>query len=180
MQRLGFANNWIKFIMACVSSVSYSVLINGNLVGNINPLRGLQQGDPISPYLFLLCVETLSSLLFKVENKGFVTGVPTSPRGPRLSHLFFADDSLLFCKANSVEWRRLIKILGVYEAGSGQKLNLQKTPLFFNRNTSIARKQEIVQLSRISEASRLDTYLGVLAWIGKNKGQAFKEIVKRV
>jgi len=180
MQRLGFANNWIKFIMACVSSVSYSVLINGNLVGNINPLRGLQQGDPISPYLFLLCVETLSSLLFKVENKGFVTGVPTSPRGPRLSHLFFADDSLLFCKANSVEWRRLIKILGVYEAGSGHKLNLQKTPLFFNRNTSIARKQEIVQLSRISEASRLDTYLGVLAWIGKNKGQAFKEIVERV
>jgi len=180
MQRMGFASRWIELIMACVTSVSYSVLVNGNPVGCFKPSRGLRQSDPISPYLFLLCAETLSSLLFKAENKGFITGVPTSPRGPRLSHLFFADDSLLFCKANLVEWRRLIKILGVYEAGLGQKLNLQKTSLFFSRNTTLARKEEIVRLSGISEASRLDTYLGVPAWIGKNKGQAFKEIVERV
>jgi hypothetical protein len=59
-------------------------------------------------------------------------------------------------------------------------VNLQKTSLFFSRNTTLARKEEIVRLSEISEASRLDTYLGVPAWIGKNKGQAFKEIVERV
>jgi hypothetical protein len=70
--------------------------------------------------------------------------------------------------------------LGVYEAGSGQKLNLQKTSLFFSRNTTTARKQEIVQLSGLSEASRFDTYLGLPAWISKNKGQAFKENVERV
>jgi len=115
-----------------------------------------------------------------VENKGFITGVPTSPRRPRLSHLFFADDSLLFCKPNLVEWRRLIKILGVYEAGLGQKLNLQKTSLFFSRNTTTARKLEIIRLLRISKTSRIDNYLGVLAWIGKKKSQAFKEIVERV
>jgi hypothetical protein len=61
---------------------------------------------------------------------GVISGVPTSPKGPKLNHLFFVDDNLLFCKANSVEWRRLLRILGIYEAGSGQKLNLQKTSIF--------------------------------------------------
>jgi hypothetical protein len=103
MQPMGFACTWIKLIMACVTSVSYSMLVNGNPVGNFQPTRGLQQGVPISPYLFLLCAETLSSLLFKAEHKGFITRVPTSPKGPQLSHLFFADNNLLFCKANSVE-----------------------------------------------------------------------------
>jgi hypothetical protein len=82
MQRMGFASKWIELIMACVTSVSYSVLVNGNPVGCFKPSRGLRQGDQISPYLFLLCAETLSSLLFKAENKGFITGVPTSPRRP--------------------------------------------------------------------------------------------------
>jgi hypothetical protein len=127
-----------------------------------------------------LCAANLSALLFKAEQKGCITGVPTSPKGPCLSHLFFADDSLMFCKANSVEWRRLMKILGVYEAGSGQKINLQKTSLFFSRNTSQARRQEIISLSGLTEAHRVDTYLGLPALVGRNKGQAFKEITKRV
>jgi hypothetical protein len=93
--------------------------------------RGIRQGDPISPYLFLICAETLSALLQRVERRGVITGVPTSPRGPRMSHLFFANDSLLFCKSNFVEWQRLLRILEVYEAGSGQKLNLNKTYIFF-------------------------------------------------
>jgi hypothetical protein len=134
--------------MACVWSVSYAILINRGLVGNIQPSRGIRQGDPISPYLFLICAEALSALLQQVERKEIITGVPTSLRGPRLSHLFFADDSIIFCKANFVEyWRRIMKILGIYEKGSGQKLNLLKTSLFFSRNTSQERKHEILSLS---------------------------------
>lgn len=96
-----------------------------------------------------------------------------------MSHLFFVDHSLLFCKANSVEWRRLLKILGVYEVGSGQKINLQKTLLFFSRNTSQSRRQEILSLFDLSEAHCVDSYLGLPALVGKNKGQAFKEIIER-
>jgi len=66
---------------------------------------------------FFICVEVLSSLLTQAEQTGIITGVPTSPKGPKISHLFFADDSILFCKSDSVEWRRLLKILGIYEAG---------------------------------------------------------------
>jgi hypothetical protein len=66
MSKLGFAPMWIKMIMACVKSVSYSVAVNGNVVGKICPSRGLRQGDPISPYLFILCAEAFSSLLHNV------------------------------------------------------------------------------------------------------------------
>jgi hypothetical protein len=89
-------------------------------VGHIQPKRDIRQGDPLSPYLFIICAEALSGLLLQVERSGSLTGVLTSKNGPRISHLFFADDSLLFCKANSVEWRRLMKILEKYEVASGQ------------------------------------------------------------
>jgi hypothetical protein len=173
MIKLGFEARWVQLIMTCVRSVSYSVVVNGNPVGPFCPSRGIRQGDPISPYLVLLCVEVLSSLLLKANKRGIITGVLTSPKSPRLNHLFFANNSLLFCKANSVEWRRLLKILGVYEAGSGQKLNLSKISIFFSRNTTMERKQEILLQSGLSEATRIDSYLGLPIFIGKSRCLAF-------
>jgi hypothetical protein len=103
MTKLGFDSRWIHLIMTCVRSVSYFVVVNGQLVGNTVPSRGIRQGDPISPYLFLLCTEALSSLISQAVEASVITGVPTSPRGPQISHLLFADNSQLFYKANSVE-----------------------------------------------------------------------------
>jgi hypothetical protein len=86
--------------MKCLSSITYFVFVNGAPFCNIIPSRGLRQGDPLSLYLFLLVAEGLSYLLVKAENEGKVTGVPIIVGGFRLSHLFFADDSLIFCRAN--------------------------------------------------------------------------------
>ena len=144
---MGFSHRWINLIMECVCTMSYSILVNGQPVGNIRPSRGIRQGDPLSPYLFIICAEALSSLINQAINNGVITGVSTSKNGHRLSHLFFADDSLLFCKANSVEWRRLMRILEDYEAASGQKLNEDKTSIFFSRNTSMEKRDEISRLS---------------------------------
>ena len=68
MHKLGFQDRWISLMMMCVTTVSYSVLINGEPKGSIVPTQGLRQGDPISPYLFLLCAEGLSAMLRKNEN----------------------------------------------------------------------------------------------------------------
>lgn len=89
MLRLGFADQWVQLIMRCVSSVSYAVLLNGSPLDVFSPSRGLRQGDPLSPYLFLLCAEGLSSLLSKACHEGLISGAPISARGVHLSHLLF-------------------------------------------------------------------------------------------
>jgi len=89
--------------MQCVSSISYSVLINGEAYGNITPTRGLRRGDLLSPYLFLLCVEGLSTLIYEADCNYQISGISIC-RGCLINtYLFFADDSLLFCKANAQE-----------------------------------------------------------------------------
>jgi hypothetical protein len=97
MRQLGFEEKWIKLVMICVHTANYAVLLNGSPVGQFFPTRGIRQGDHISPYLFLLCVEALSSLMTQADERGLLVGVPTSKRGPWINHLFIADDNLLFC-----------------------------------------------------------------------------------
>ena len=135
MGRMGFNERWISLIMMCVCTVEYSILINGEVKGKIIPTRGLRQGDPISPYLFLLCVEGLSAMLKKEEREGHLKGVAVSREAPQISHLFFVDNSVVFCKASVQECDRVIKVLEDYEGESGQKLNKGKTSLFFSINT---------------------------------------------
>ena len=104
LKRLGFAPAWIKLIMMYVSSANFAILGNGIPMGEIVPTRGIRQGDPISPYLFLICAKALSSLLSKADRLGELKGVSMSRRGPRLNHLFFTDDNLLFCRLDLGHW----------------------------------------------------------------------------
>ncbi|XP_059428496.1 uncharacterized protein LOC132162251 [Corylus avellana] len=180
MRRLGFADRWTNLIMACVRSINYSILVNGCPSGRIYPTRGIRQGDSLSPYLFILCAEALSSLLTRADQKGFLRGVPTSKKGPRLNHLFFADDSLLFCRTNVTNWRQLTKLLEKYEKASGQKLNRAKTSIFFSKNTSAANKQQIVEAFGIPTSQRYDSYLGLSALVGRSRTQAFQGIKDRI
>ena len=97
--------------MQCVSSISYSVLINGKAYGNITPTRGLRQGDLLSSYLFLLCADGLSTLIYEAACNHQISGISIC-RGYLINtHLFFANDSLLFYKANAQECLNLVKIL---------------------------------------------------------------------
>jgi ribonuclease HI len=180
MRHMGFAERWIQLVMMCVTTVKYSVVINGEPCGHITPTRGIRQGDPISPYLFLLCAEVLSSMVSKANREGLLTGVPTSKRGPKISHLFFADDSLLFCRSNIAHWSNLTAILNSYEKASGQKLNSNKTSIFFSKNTPTEDKEIILEFAGIPATSRYDKYLGLPAMVGRSRMKAFKNITERV
>ena len=119
MDKLGFAAKWRELLMKCVTSITYYVRINGTLRGHIVPNRGLRQGDPLSPYLFLLCAEGLSTLIKSAIASGYMGGIEVCHGVPKLSYLFFADDSLLFYKASIKECTALQRILNVYEKASG-------------------------------------------------------------
>ena len=90
--------------------------------GLIQSSRGLRQGDPFSSFLFLLCTKGLHGLIKKAANNGDINGFKLCKRGPKLTHLFFADDSLLFCRANSTKYSKVMDLLSLYEEVSGQKI----------------------------------------------------------
>ena len=121
--------------MMCVTKVSYKVLINGEPKGKIIPSRGLCQGDPISPYLFLLCVEGLSALIRKKESVGLLRGVGVSKQALLVLHLFFVDDNIIFYIATMEECKHVAEVLDTYEKESWQKIYRDKTSLFFSKNT---------------------------------------------
>ncbi|KAL4281411.1 hypothetical protein GQ457_03G020580 [Hibiscus cannabinus] len=96
MFRLGFDSSWVCLILRCITTVSFTVRINGCLSQEFRPQRGLRQGDPLSPFLFLLCTQALSALLTVEQISGGLAGLCASRNGPRINHLLFADDSLIF------------------------------------------------------------------------------------
>jgi len=129
MRKLGFASRWIHLLMSCVHTVSYSILIKPH--GNIVPTRGIRQGDPLSPYFFIICAEALSSVIQHSAQIEDITGVSSSHRRAIILHLLFADDSLLFCRANLREWRSIQALLESYEVASSSNLTVVK-PQFFS------------------------------------------------
>ena len=166
--------------MTCITSVSYSVLLNGEPIGNIKPSRGLHKGNPLSPYLFLICAMGLQGLLHKAKSKGHLRGVSICRNGPRVSHLFFADDSVLFCRATEAECQVILDVLSIYERGSSQKINRDKTCIFFSSNTEPELQTNIQHVLAIPAIRQYEKYLGMPAFVGRAKKQSFIYIKERV
>ncbi|KAF5452148.1 hypothetical protein F2P56_027178 [Juglans regia] len=180
MFKLGLCKMWIDLVMSCVKTVSYSVLINGRPGKRIFPQRGLRQGDPLSPYLFILCAEGLSSLLNSSDSKGETRGVTVARGGTRVNHLLFADDCLLFGRAKEEEWVRYQKLLMIYERASGQFQNKDKIAVFFSSNTREEVKGRIKELGGDVIRGSYEKYLGLPPLVGKSKYNTFMSIKERV
>lgn len=132
MEKMGFDRVWIRWIMACVNTMSFSVLLNGNSHGFIRPERGIHQGDPLSPFLFILCDdEALVSCLNRAEEDGRLHGVKLATSCPAIHHLLFADDSILLCKTNRAEAEEIMACLRLYGEASGQRVNPNKSSVIF-------------------------------------------------
>lgn len=115
IKSMGFSDKWVRWMKLCVTIVQYNVCLNGNMAGPIIPRRGLKQGDPISPYLFLLCAEGLSKALEIKANSGEINGCRISSNAPAIIHLLFADDSFLFFQATEQEAITIKSVLNDYE-----------------------------------------------------------------
>ncbi|XP_071933729.1 uncharacterized protein [Coffea arabica] len=179
MLKMGFCPIFVRWIMNCMSSVTYSFNVNGERVGYVKPSRGIRQGDPLSPYLFLCCSEGLYNLMAKAIENRKITGLKVSRSGPVLSHLFFADDSLFCCKVHPQEASVMKGILAKYELASGQCINYDKSAAYFSRNCSRQqRRQTCEQLNNIKEANN-GKYLGLPLVITGSKKEVFAYIVDK-
>ncbi|KAJ9691054.1 hypothetical protein PVL29_013294 [Vitis rotundifolia] len=132
LRKMGFGEKWIKWIEWCISTVKFSVLINGSPSGFFHSSRGLRQGDPLSPYLFVIAMEVFSCMLSRAINGGFLSGWRVGGRsgvGIHISHLLFADDTLVFCEESPDQMTYLSWLLMWFEACSGLRINLEKSEL---------------------------------------------------
>ncbi|XP_042969115.1 uncharacterized protein LOC122301804 [Carya illinoinensis] len=180
MRKLGFGERWIRLVMVCVTSVTYSVLVNGQPCCTIKPSRGIRQGDPISPYLFILCAEGFSSLVDMGERRGDISGVAVTRGGIRVNHLLFADDSVIFGRAKLSEWFKIQDLLSIYERASRQSLNRQKTTIFFSSNTPMSVRRQIQQVAGVATCGNFEKYLGLPSIVGRSRYNTFRILKERV
>lgn len=129
MIQMGFPRLWISWILSCVSSAAASILINGSPTKPFKLHRGLRQGDPLSPFLFNLIVETLSLVIQKATNQGLWEGVEISRGGSKITHLQYADDTVIFCPPVIDHLLNIKKMLILFQLASGLQVNFHKSSL---------------------------------------------------
>ena len=180
MRRMGFCEKWINLIMICVKTVSFSVLINGSPRGYIQPGRGIRQGDPLSPYLFILCANVLSHLMTKAAADRKIQGMKISTQSPAVNHLLFADDSLFFTLANPKNGRAIKRILSQYERISGQAVNLSKSSITFGSRVKDQVKTQMRNILGIHNEGGGGKYLGIPEQFGRKKTENLEYVVATV
>ncbi|XP_016177721.1 uncharacterized protein LOC107620010 [Arachis ipaensis] len=180
MKKLGFCKKWLDWIQECVMTVSYSITVDGQPHGYFKPCRGLRQGDSLSPYLFLFCAEGLSHLLHRGEQRQDIFGLRLNHRCARISHLFFADDSILFSWGSEGDCQNLLSILQVYEQVSGQVVNLDKSSVFFSNNTPIQTRDRLAEILQVPHVGNQNKYLGLPSVVQRSKRVTFNYIRNKV
>jgi hypothetical protein len=156
------------------------MLMNVDKVGPIYPGRGLRQGDTLSPYLFILATEGLTALIKQSIHRGEIHGIKICRGALIVSHLLFADDCFLFCRATITEASQLMSILDTYSAASGQDINLSKSEVFFSRNLSKAAQEDLSGIMGVKHVMGTCTYLGLPSMVGRSKKATFGFIKDRI
>ncbi|XP_062100125.1 uncharacterized protein LOC133806004 [Humulus lupulus] len=180
MLKMGYHEEWVKKIMGCITSASFSFLINGEVRGNVTPEHGLCQGDPLSPFIFVLCAEALSSLILEAEQSNLLEGIYFRRRGVKVSHLFFADDKIMFRNADGNGCRALRNILCWYTAASGQVINFSKSEVCFGSKVDEDTKKEIAGMFEVKITEHFEKNLGIPGLVGRSKRETFKSIKGRI
>ena len=147
--------------MSYISTVSTSILFNGGMLVPIKPSRGIKQGDPLSPYIFILCMEFLGQLIDKKCSEKLWNPVKASKSGPKFSHLFFADDLMLFAKANQANCIAIKEVIDLFYEKFGQSVSQSKSRVFFSLNVDIESREEMCSLLEFRSTSTIGKYLGI-------------------
>jgi hypothetical protein len=176
MQRIGFAHQWIDWIMACVTTVKYMVKFNGGLLDSFSPSRGLLQGDPLSPFLFLFVADGLSALLHNEVQNNMITPKKICRNAPGISHLLFADDSLLFFKATPEEAGRVKQVIEEYASSMGQLINSAKCSIFFGDSCPNATREAVKEVLHVQHEAFDAKYLGLPTPHGRMNKEKFESL----
>lgn len=180
LEKMDFPQKFRNWIMQCVTTVSYSLLINGEPSRKFKPSCGLKQGDPLSPYLFILVMEAFSRLITHVEAQGLLEGIKISHSSPSISHIFFADDSLLFFKANPQSCASIKNIIKEFSSLSGEVINFSKSVIMFSPNTPQKFKRYLRSIIGTQSSEEVGKYLGNDIEVDDRSSTKFQQVVDKV
>lgn len=177
---MGFSKVWCNLILQCISTTNLSITMNGYPCGFFKPTRGLRQGDPLSPYLFLFCMESLSRTITHAENPNLLRGHRINNHAPSITHLLFADDCLLFCEASTHASNNLVKLFSDFGKASGQLINLSKSGVFFSAHTDPDIMNAIQSGLNVQSIPLSDKYLGSPLFTNRSKIKCFEPMVENM
>lgn len=166
-------------MMHCISTGSMSLLWNGERSSSFAMTRGVRQGDPISPYIFVFCLERVGHLIDKAVLSGRWKPIQVARGGPKLSHLFFADDILLFAEVSQSQLLMVKKCLDLFCGASGQRVSLSKSKLFFSHNVRGQLEELLNRESGIPSTRHLGLYLGIPIFHERIKNDLFNPLLAR-
>ncbi|KAL4298891.1 hypothetical protein AHAS_Ahas17G0046200 [Arachis hypogaea] len=170
----------ISVIMNCIRSTSFQVLWNGEKTNVFSPTCGIRQGDPLSPYIFVICIDRLSHLIEDMVNEGQWIPFRVGRNGPLISHLMFADDIMLFAEASQGQIRNIKKCLEIFCEASGQVINAQKTQIFFSKKVNNECREMIVKEAGYKETKEIGRYLGSYIVEGRDSKRNYGHILDKV
>ncbi|WMV36832.1 hypothetical protein MTR67_030217 [Solanum verrucosum] len=180
LRDMGFGNKWTNWIKTCISTGKFSLIINGSPEGFFQSQRGLRQGDPLSPFLFILAIKGLNSMIRRASENGWIRGFPANAnRGNtmEITHLLYEDDSLVFCEAEVMQIRHLRAILTIFEGISGLHVNWHKSCLYLvNQVTNM----QILAENLGCQMDSLPTkYLGMPLGAKNKEVEVWSEVLER-
>jgi hypothetical protein len=160
LEDIGVPRNIVDLIWSCISTSKMRVLWNGEALEEFSPSRGIRQGDPLSPYLFVLCIERLFQSINLAVSQEKLSPIRLSRGGPMLSHLAYADDLMLFGEATVSQAQNIKDILDTFCKSSSQKVSPEKTKFFFSKNVGWHVRQEVSEKCGFGWTDNLGKYLG--------------------
>ena len=154
-----FPSRLISLIISCLSSSSISILVNGRALESFYPSRGIRQGDPLSPYLFILCMEVLGALIEEKCKAKLWNSIKASQGGSEFSHVFFADDLMLFAKADRKNCLAIRELLDSFCELSGQKISNEKSRVYSSPNVAPDKRTELSEILGFCSIPNIGKYL---------------------
>ena len=179
LERLGFYGRWVGWIKACLVSSSVSVLVNGSPTQEFKPRKGMRQGDPLTPFMFLIVAEGLAGVVRMAVDKELLESVEIGGRLTKVNMLQFADDTFFLCKASAHSVFVIKAILICFELASGLKVNFQKSSVggIGCNNLLIQRFATVLNCATMKT---LFKYLGMPVGGNHRRSKFWEEVVERV
>lgn len=178
LRAFGFANAWIRWISNLISSTFFSILINGIPTSTFRPSRGIRQGDPLSPFLFIIMAEGLGRCINSAILSRNLKGINLH-QAPTISHQQFVDDNMIFGHSSVQEARTLISLLDNFSKSSGALINKVKSQIFFF-NTHPTTQRAIAHILGFSIATLPSKYLGAPLIASAHKHSSWTTLLEKM